>query len=178
MNKELPSKELLRELFDYVDGNLIHKLNSPKGKKGNIVGWVEKNKYRSTNVKGVRYRVHRLIFQFHYGFCPEFLDHIDTNRQNNRIENLRAASYQQNNINKSATRKNIVGLKGVCMERGKYKANIKRNGRSYHLGYFDTAKEASDAFDKKSIELSGNFAWTNSNSNMNVSVESGSNDTN
>lgn len=173
MNKNLPSKEFLHQIFDYIDGNLIHKFNRSKGKKGKIVGWIENNGYRSTNVLGIRYRIHRLIFQYHYDFCPEFLDHIDGNKQNNRIENLRPATIQQNNINRNLNVRNAIGYKGVCIERGKFKANIKRNGRSYHLGYFQTAKEANDAYVKKSIELSGEYAWTSSNLNMNVSVENG-----
>ena len=163
MIKQLPNKELLRELFFYENGVLSHKKSRSRGKANKPVGWVEKNGYWATNVFGVRYRVHRLVWQFHFGDCPAFLDHIDGNKNNNAIENLRPATVTQNNVNKKAIKKNKLGLKGVCLDGKKYKANIKVNGKSFHLGYFENPNDAHFAYCQKAKEIYGEFAWIDSN---------------
>jgi hypothetical protein len=157
--KELPSKEVLHDLFYYKNGNLFHKKSQSKGKADHVVGWIEKNGYSATNVKGVRYRVHRLIYQFHHGCCPNFIDHIDGNKQNNNIENLRPATMSENNQNTKEKNTNKLGVKGVCMERGKYKANIKINGKSKHLGYFYTLEEAKNVYEDFSKKIHGNYSF-------------------
>ena len=166
MIKQLPSKELLQELFFYENGILYRKKNISKGKTNVPIGWVEKNGYWAVSVCGTRFRVHRLVWQFHNGNCPPLLDHIDGNKNNNAIENLRPATNSQNNANRKANRKNKLGLKGVCSERGKYKANIRINGISCHLGYFSNAEDAYATYCKKAKEIYGEFAWTSNNANI------------
>jgi hypothetical protein len=166
MIKTLPSKELLQELFYYEKGVLFRKKSLSKGKANQPIGWIEKNGYWATNVYGVRYRVHRLVWQFHHGNCPSFIDHIDGNKNNNSIENLRLATNQQNNANTKTPKNNKLGLKGVCLDGKKYKASIKVNGKSKHLGYFSDPYEAHIIYCKKAKELFGEFAWTNKNLNI------------
>ena len=125
MIKQLPSQQRLQELFYYENGVLFHKKSRSKGKANKPIGWQEKNGYWATNVDDVRYRVHRLVYQFHHGVCPATLDHIDGNKSNNAIENLRPATNKQNLANRKTIKTNKLGLKGVCFERNKYKANIK-----------------------------------------------------
>ena len=163
MIKTLPSKELLQKLFYYQDGVLFRKKSLSKGKANKPIGWIEKNGYWATNVYGVRYRVHRLVWQFHHGDCPSFIDHIDGNKNNNAIENLRLATNQQNSANTKTAITNKLGLKGVCLDGKRYKASIKINGKSKHLGYFDDPHEAHIVYCKKAKELFGEFAWTNKN---------------
>lgn len=158
--KQLPSQETLKQMFFYENGLLFHKTNKGKARVNKPVGWKEKNGYWSTNVHGIRYRLHRLVYQFHHDNCPEFLDHIDNNRDNNTIENLRPATSTQNGANRRPSRKNKIGLKGVCFDNNRYKANIKVKGKSYHLGYFDTPEEAYSAYCKKAKEVFGDYAWT------------------
>ena len=157
--KDLPSKEVLHDLFYYKNGNLFHKKSQAKGKADHAAGWIEKNGYSATNIKGVRYRVHRLIYQFHYGSCPDFIDHIDGNKQNNNIENLRPATFSQNNQNVKAKITNKLGVKGVCIERGRYKANIKINGKSKHLGYFYSLEEAKIVYEEFSKKIHGDYSF-------------------
>jgi hypothetical protein len=164
--KQLPNKELLQELFYYKDGVLFRKKSLSKGKADKPIGWKENNGYWATNVYGVRYRVHRLVWQFHYGDCPAILDHIDGNKDNNAIENLRLATKSQNNANRGAVRTNKLGLKGVCLDGKKYKSSIKVNGRSQHIGYYDNPLDAHIAYCQKAKELHGEFAWTSSNLNI------------
>ena len=157
--KELPSKEVLHDLFYYKNGNLFHKKSQAKGKADHAAGWIEKNGYSATNIKGVRYRVHRLIYQFHHGSCPDFIDHIDGNRQNNNIENLRPATISENNQNSKEKNTNKLGVKGVCIERGRYKANIKVNGKSKHLGYFYSLEEAKIVYEEFSKKIHGDYSF-------------------
>ena len=152
--KPLPDQQRLRELYTYQDGALFRKKN------GKPAGWIEKNGYLAVNSDGVRYRLHRLIFQFHHGWCPEYIDHIDGNKQNNKIENLRPATSLQNTFNKGPNRKNKLGVKGVCIERRRYKANIKIHGRTKHIGYFDTLDEAKTAYEEYAKKIQGNYSYT------------------
>lgn len=161
--KTLPTKTELQEIFEYKDGNLYWKKTYAKAKKGVIVGWIEKNGYRACTLNNVRYRVHRLIFAFHYDVCPDILDHINGDKTDNRIENLRPATIVQNNVNRRANSNNKIGLKGVCFDQGKFKASIKINKRSKHLGYFKTPYEAHFAYICAAKSIYGDFAWTKTN---------------
>lgn len=159
--KPIPTKEILHQHFNYVDGKLVWKNTYSKAKANKPVGWVEKNGYVATNLNGIRYRVHRLVFMYFHGYCPDYIDHIDGNKQNNSIENLRKADVFQNACNRSAIKTNKLKIKGVCKDGGRYKANIKKFGKSYHLGYFDTAEEAEQAYLQAAKKLHGEFAWNN-----------------
>ena len=162
--KSLPKKDILHELFDYKNGYLYWKKSKAKAKQGNIAGWLEKNGYMACGIDNVRYRVHRLIFAYHHGWCPEFIDHINGIKTDNRIENLRPATAAQNNANKKMS-KNKTGFKGVFAERGKFKSLIKVNNKTKHLGYFDTAEKASIAYLQMATNIYGEYAWTNKSAN-------------
>lgn len=162
--KTLPEKIKLHQLFDYKNGNLYWRQSKSKARQGNVAGWLEKNGYMACGIDGMRYRVHRLIFAFHYGWCPEFLDHINGIKTDNRIENLRVATVSQNNVNKK-TGKNKTGFKGVCIERKKFKASIRINKKSKHIGYFATAEEAHKAYIKMAKTIYGEYVWTANSAN-------------
>jgi len=90
-------------------------------------------------------------------------DHKDRNRLNNKKSNLRFITNQQNTMNRGK-RKNISSIyKGVCMVKGykKWIAQIGFNKKTIYLGYFDDEKEAAKAYNKKAIELFGEFAVLN-----------------
>ncbi len=84
-----------------------------------------------------------------YGDEPEVIDHIDRNRSNNAIENLRAVTFSQNSANRAAKSKNKSGFTGVYWnELGKkWQASIVANGRTHYVGLFATAQEAAKAED-------------------------------
>lgn len=89
------------------------------------------------------------------------VDHIDTNQRNNKSNNLRFATSQQNAINKKPQKNNKTGFSGVSYieNKGKYRAYIKHNQKQISLGSsFDTANDAYIARAKKEIELFGEFA--------------------
>ena len=87
------------------------------------------------------------------------VDHINGQGLDNRKENLRVVTRQQNNLNTGLRKDNRVGFKGVS--RNSYgvgfRARIAYMGKDIYLGIFDTAKEASDAYEMKAKELFGEF---------------------
>jgi hypothetical protein len=78
------------------------------------------------------------------------VDHIDRNKLNNHISNLRYATDSQNNMNKSRQSNNTSGIVGVyfCKDRNKWRAVIKKDRNPIHLGYFETKEEAIEARSK------------------------------
>ena len=132
----------LKNLFTYIDGNLIAKTNSKQRKIGDTLSSLNDKGYLRSSVNGKSYRVHRLVFLYHHGYMPEQVDHIDGNRTNNRIENLREATSAQNNQNRKVTSKS--GIKGVVWHKQskKWVASICLNRKSIHLGSFLSIEEA------------------------------------
>ena len=106
-----------------------------------------------------RCRVHRLVAE---AFIPNpeekpFVDHIDGDRSNNIYENLRYATASENCANRK--RKDGKELpKGVFLVKGKYRVGVEKHGKQYHVGFFKTVEEAKDAYERKAIELHGEFA--------------------
>ena len=87
------TQEQLKELVEYKEGFLIAKVKwADKIVVGSIIGTKNKDGYLQVGIQKKKYYVHRLIFLYHFGFLPESVDHIDGDKNNNRIENLRAAS--------------------------------------------------------------------------------------
>jgi hypothetical protein len=106
--------------------------------------------YRSINLDKKTYKAHNLVwFYFHGTFPSNVIDHTNGIRLDNRIENLRDVSQQQNTWNlQGAKRNNKCGYLGVDWkpERKKWRAQIRMNQKKQLLGYFDTAEEASAAY--------------------------------
>jgi len=113
----IPSLERLNELFEYRDGDLYWKVKPSKDariKVGAKAGTIAHMGYWRIGLNRLCYMAHRLIYAMHNnGECPEVLDHIDGNKLNNRIENLRPASTSQNAHNSKLHIKNKSGFKNV-----------------------------------------------------------------
>lgn len=108
------TKEQLHELFDYRDGELYWKVRtSNRITIGDKAGCICPDGYKNARVNGVLYGVHRLIFLMHNGWMPVEIDHLDLNKANNAIENLRALTRSQNNYNVGIKSNNTSGIKGV-----------------------------------------------------------------
>jgi len=138
--KQYPTQDRLKELFEYKDGQLIRKTRpSIRSFVGQIVGFPDADGYLKVSVDKRQYLVHRLVYLFHYGSLPKFLDHIDGNRKNNKIENLRPASKYQNVLNSKFRSDNTSGVKGVCWSARKRKwfARIYVDKKPMHLGYYE-----------------------------------------
>jgi len=92
-----------------------------------------------------------------------WVDHISRNKLDNRKSNLRYASPQQNCFNAGVSKNNTTGYKGVYYDksRDKYQAEIMCSRKKHHLGRFDTAIDAAKAYNKKAVELFGEYAFLN-----------------
>lgn len=104
-------------------------------------------------------KMHRLIID-----CPNdcVVDHVNRNPLDNRKENLRVCSQTENMRNRKQNINNKLGIKGVYqIKNGSYCARIIKEDIAYHIGLFDTVKEAADAYDSKAKELFGEFAYLN-----------------
>jgi hypothetical protein len=136
--KEYPTQSELKRLYSYEDGNLIHNFNYPQVRAGDVAGSVNANGYIHVGISGAVYRAHRLIWIYHFGENPSLdIDHVDGNKINNRIENLRLLSRSHNLHNaRSKTRKWKGGCVGVnWVEPRKYfQATICVNYKSHYLG--------------------------------------------
>jgi len=136
--KMLTQQEAL-ELFDYKDGQLYwRKPLNKRVKIGSLAGTVSSVGYIAIMVNRKRYQAHRLIFLMHHGWLPEFIDHIDLDRKNNKIENLRAASRGQNNLNCSVRRDSRSQIKNVCWvaRLNKWLVSMRIKGQRKHIGVF------------------------------------------
>ena len=137
----------VRELFDYrPDGMLIWKVTKTyNAEKGNVAGTINNHGYCMIQIDGKAYPVHRLIWLYHYGYLPEHgLDHTNRIKTDNKIGNLREVSNQCNLRNTGNYKSNKSGVKGVYKHPSwtKWRASIRVNNKSYHLGYFDNFDEA------------------------------------
>ena len=94
------TKEQVKKIFQYKDGFLFWK--DTYGQKSEIAGHIEKRGYTNISINGKKYRAHRLIWTYHNGKIPSGLvvDHIDCDKTNNKIENLRLATRKQNAYNR------------------------------------------------------------------------------
>ena len=134
-----------RPLSHFRDGHQTsrHNRNAWNG------GWAGKEAFTATSRNGyatggldrVIYRAHRIIWMLVHGEEPDDIDHINGDRRDNRITNLRSVSRQENMRNASLRSNNKTGVAGVSRSRGKWLAQIK-GGSKVCLGFFDTFEEA------------------------------------
>ena len=95
------TQEELKKLFYYENGKLIRLIRRNNKIAGTEAGTLTKYGYKRVGINGKYYVEHRLIWLYHYGSFPtQFIDHINRNRSDNRIENLRDVSRRQNNQNR------------------------------------------------------------------------------
>jgi hypothetical protein len=114
---------------------------------------------RKTHSKTAIY-MHHLIIEAPNG-C---IDHINLDKSDNRKDNLRICTIQQNSFNRGKHKgKRLSIYKGVTQnaKRNKYIAQIRKEGKIYRLGYFETEEEAAFAYNKAAIEMFGEFAKLN-----------------
>lgn len=136
-------QDLLLELFSYSNGILIwNTTNKLAGSRAN-------DGYIGIQINNKKYQAHRLIWVYHYGKIPAGMeiDHKNRDRSDNRIENLRLVTLQENKFNRKG--KGYSYIKSS----GKYKAQIKLNGKNINLGHFDTPEDASEAYLKAKKDL-------------------------
>ena len=156
----------LREVQDYdpETGEFIWIVSPHRSKirPGDIAGpnSIDIDGYRIIQIDGKQYKAHRLAWLFVYGEWPtKFIDHINGNPADNRIANLREATYHENARNRKVSNRNLSGFKGVCTEpSGKFRGRIRVNGVNIDLGLFDTPQEANFAYVIAAQEHFGEYA--------------------
>lgn len=128
---------------------------------GAIAGSVNSHGYVVINTGGKTLKAHRLAWWFVYGEEPSgLMDHINGSRADNRIENLRLASAQQNAVNRCVRSDSKSGIKGVSWRASKRKwvAVIVSNGIRRSLGNFASRDDAEAAYKAGALEIHGEFA--------------------
>jgi len=102
-------------------------------------------------------RLHRIIMN-----CPDdkMIDHINLNKLDNRRENLRVCTHQQNQFNTTKRSDNTSGFKGVYFDKQnqKFRASISIDGKNKYLGLFDTAEDAHECYKQAALKHHGEFA--------------------
>ena len=128
----------VKRLFLYQDGNLYWKVKTnPRVNIGAKAGTFNKNNQRTyIRINKITYGLHRLIFLYHYGWFPTEVDHIDTCRTNNTIENLREATRSQNQHNKRVQINNTSGVKNVSFLKNRWVVKLKVKRKQIHIGRF------------------------------------------
>lgn len=147
--------DTLRSLIHYdAETGLFKRLRNP----ALPVGALTPRGYVQIQVNGTIYFAHRLAWLYSNGRWPEhFIDHVNCDRSDNRLSNLRPATNLQNSANsrpKHRTRK----LNGITPNRGRWQAQIKYGRRNLYLGLYHTADEANAAYAAKAEELFGQYA--------------------
>jgi hypothetical protein len=157
------TQEKLKEMFDYKDGHLYWKAKKRKVTVGNIAGslnrkYGNKTDYWSICVNKTRYKAHRLIWIYHFGYEPPMIDHIDGDGLNNRIENLRLTTPSQNCFNRKC--RALSGVKGVYFtnKTKKWRAEFVAYGKKIYLGTFADKQDAIHAIHGARMQAHGEFA--------------------
>jgi hypothetical protein len=151
-------KNILGVDFKYEDDKMYRL--SKQTNKWNCCNDVKLDKgYIRIRINKKLHLLHRVIYKY---FNPDWditfsnnnlIDHIDINPTNNKIENLRVATRSQNNRNIKKKENFSSKYKGVYWDRNKWRATIRINSKTKHLGYFDNEEDAYECYKKAYDEL-------------------------
>jgi hypothetical protein len=152
------TQEYVQSVLRYEDGHLWWRNKTRNHHIDHPAGTVNGKGYRQICINYKIYTVHRLVFLYHHGWLPKYIDHINGVRTDNRIENLRACTHQQNCFNSAGY--TSTGVKGVTWHKSakKWQAQLSINGRNTYLGSFKTIEEAAEAVERARQEHHGAFA--------------------
>ena len=153
--------------YDRNSGIFTWKINAGRHgryKAGTVAGSINTTGYCVIGVGKKQYEAHAIAWFMVTGEWPKrFIDHRDTDRTNNRFDNLRQATRSQNASNSKLRSDNKVKIKGVYAQGGKYRAQIRKNGKLHHLGMYLTIEDAAEAYRTAATELHGEFARSRNN---------------
>lgn len=157
------TQELVRSLFDYnpETGVFVWRVNRGSNKlKGKQTGYVDPSHgYVKLRVNDKGYYAHHVAWVYVTGHWQTGIDHINGDRADNRFANLRVATHAQNLANRAhLNSNNTTGFRGVTLHKDRYKAAIMVKGKRIHLGVFNSAIEASNAFAEAARKHFGDFA--------------------
>lgn len=160
--KTLPI-ELLFHCFNYDKDTGEFIWNTPKSnntKKGSIAGSLDKDGYIILKINRKQYKAHRVAWAMHYGEWPDkIIDHINKDKKDNRIENLRLATDSQSRQNQKIRSDSIAQSRCVyySVHFRKWVAYTSHLGKRKHIGYFLTKSAAENAYRKTAKQIHGEF---------------------
>ena len=173
MTKELDNIEKLREFFSYnpLTGDITRNKDSGRWgrfKAGTKVGCLskrgDKHTYLLVRFEKYLYFAHRLAWALYTKKWPTGkIDHIDCNPSNNKWDNLREATQQDNTRNQTPQKGKTSVYKGVCYDKRNrnWTAQSKISGKKYHLGSFASETDAATAYNIFAKRHFGDFANLN-----------------
>lgn len=146
------NKEILNEYFNYSNGNLYWKKKTGyKVVVGKLVGnKLSSHGYKTLGFNGKKYYQHQIVFFMHHGYLPECIDHINQNRTDNRIENLREVTISQNGQNSRLNKRNLTGVKGISFNKSRNQYAVQKmiNRQSIFGGWFYKLEDAINCLNK------------------------------
>ena len=132
---------------------------------GKRAGCLRYDGYLIVRFQKTNYYLHRVIWAITHDEWPkELIDHIDKNRQNNKLSNLRQATKKENQRNRTSATNTSSQYLGVCyhIRNKKWQAQgIGPDGKNVYLGQFETEVEAADAYDNYALITYGDYASIN-----------------
>lgn len=161
------TQERIRELFEYrEDGNLVWKIKKARANAGDVAGcevMCNGVLYKQVKVDAKSHKLHRLVFAWHYGFMPAYVDHIDRDGLNNRVENLREATQSQNMQNCKMKSSNTSSARNVYWHARacRWFVRLTIDGKTKNFGTYKNLEEASVVAHRAREQHYGNFARHN-----------------
>ena len=146
------TQELVLSMVEYKDGHFYWKHGRGRQTSGNIMYETKsKSGYVNIKIKGDKRAMHRIVWLYHNGELPNCqIDHINHDRKDNRIENLRVVNHVENGRNKGINVTNTSGTTGVYLHKsGKWASQIQVLGKTY-VKYF-TDKDLAIAYRKELV---------------------------
>lgn len=144
------TQERLKEVLEYnpENGRLHWKVKRSNIPIGTPAGARDRGKYMRLRVDGRFYMAHRLVWLMFHGEWPKYqIDHINGDKVDNRIENLRDVPGGMNMENlRAPLRRNKCGFLGVYKSKNRYRADLTVKGKTKHIGSFKTPEEAHAAY--------------------------------
>lgn len=161
--KHYPSKDELasRLHYDPLTGHFNWIEGRKRGRFNGRAGFLHHTGYVVIRVYDSGFLAHRLAWKWVHGDLPDLtVDHINLDKADNRIANLRLATWAENSRNTPPKAGTLSGLKGVAWHKKskKWQATIKDSGRCIYLGLFESPQAAQDAYWVAAKKLYGNFA--------------------
>lgn len=135
---------------------------------GKVAGGPDVRGYTIISINRRQIKAHRPAWLHVYGKFPSSgLDHINRDKADNRIENLREGGQDRNALNRSFNLNNTTGGKGVIRtSSGKFMARVQRKGYHKYCKVFETLEDASFAYDVAAHLIHGGFAGNNNGTNL------------
>ena len=147
------------EYFYYQNGQLFWKKQKGNKKPGELVGHLSQCGYVRAKLDGIDYQIHRVIWTMLVGPIPadQEIDHINHNKSDNRLENLRLTDRKVNAKNLPKKLSNTSGVTGVhwSARDSRWYAQIRVNSKRVHLDVFDNVSDAILA--RQEAEITYNF---------------------